>query len=574
MILAVLQSSVILSLALSAVALPLRRRSAATRHATLTMGLISSLAVPLLGALIPEFPRSRGLYARVQDQTEILWNLGADVTPTPAGLPAPAAAANYPFRPIWLGGMAVAGIVLIAGAGRIAWLVLQSRPLGHEKWIATSKEISDRLRLKRRVRLLQNHSAVLGTWGLLRPKVFLPPDVDAWPDERIRVVLTHEIAHIKRFDWPVQLLAEAARAVYWFNPLFWIACRCLRSESEQACDDVVLNGGIDAKDYAAHLLDLARTLKNSNRAWSPVLAMSRPPNLERRFVAMLNPSVNRRSLTFPAVVAIAAAALCVTLPVAAMRAPQQPPVPLSAPAKVVVPATAPAPAPTAPAPVPVAAKPAVAKPAIAQGLADGTLSGFVYDASGARVPGVAVTVTGQQIETQVATGDAGQYEIRALPPGFYSLAAQLPGFMIARVGRVEIKSSQISQRNITLLPGGVAERVTVNAVGQPKPAPQAPAFPQRIRVGGNIRPPNMIAQVKPVYPQSAREAGIEGTVHLQGVISVEGTLVGLRVVSSNDPSLSVAAIEAVSQWRYRPAFLNGEPVAVTTEIDVDFALTQ
>jgi outer membrane biosynthesis protein TonB len=63
-------------------------------------------------------------------------------------------------------------------------------------------------------------------------------------------------------------------------------------------------------------------------------------------------------------------------------------------------------------------------------------------------------------------------------------------------------------------------------------------------------------------------------VHLQGIIGVDGTLVGLRVVSSNDPELAVAAIESVKQWRYRPTMLNGAPVEVLTEIDVEFKLGQ
>jgi hypothetical protein len=63
-------------------------------------------------------------------------------------------------------------------------------------------------------------------------------------------------------------------------------------------------------------------------------------------------------------------------------------------------------------------------------------------------------------------------------------------------------------------------------------------------------------------------------VHLQGIIGVDGTLVGLRVVSSNDPELAVAAIESVKQSRYRPTMLNGAPVEVLTEIDVEFKLGQ
>ena len=86
--------------------------------------------------------------------------------------------------------------------------------------------------------------------------------------------------------------------------------------------------------------------------------------------------------------------------------------------------------------------------------------------------------------------------------------------------------------------------------------------------------PRLISQVKPVYPQSARDSGIEGLVHLQGWIGTDGTLMMLRVVGRSDQDLANAALEAVKQWRYDPPRLNNEPVEVVTDIDVDFKLVQ
>jgi len=126
---------------------------------------------------------------------------------------------------------------------------------------------------------------------------------------------------------------------------------------------------------------------------------------------------------------------------------------------------------------------------------------------------------------------------------------------------------------VLLSVGGIAERVTVTAAGQPRP-PLPPGNPQRIRVGGNVIAANLISQVKPIYPQTAREAGVEGTVHLQGIIGPDGTLIALRALSSNDANLTNAALEAVRQWRYRPTLLNNEPVEVLTDIDVEFKLSQ
>ncbi len=100
--------------------------------------------------------------------------------------------------------------------------------------------------------LESTHPSLLVTWGLARPKVILPAAAAAWTDERARVVLSHELAHIRRGDWIVQLSAELLRAFYWFNPLLWIACRRLRLESEHACDDEVMSRGVEGTDYATH----------------------------------------------------------------------------------------------------------------------------------------------------------------------------------------------------------------------------------------------------------------------------------------------------------------------------------
>ena len=83
---------------------------------------------------------------------------------------------------------------------------------------------------------------------------------------------------------------------------------------------------------------------------------------------------------------------------------------------------------------------------------------------------------------------------------------------------------------------------------------------------------DLIHKVQPVYPSIARMARIEGKVLLQAVISKEGTIENLRVVSG-PPMLARAAIDAVSRWRYRPYLLNREPVEVETQITVNFSLS-
>ena len=133
------------------------------------------------------------------------------------------------------------------------------------------------------------------------------------------MVLAHELAHIQRHDWVVQVLADAARAIYWFNPIFWLASSRLRRESEHACDDAVLRLGAAGTQYAEELLAMTRALRSNERLQSPILAMAQPSHLEQRLVALLNPSLNRLAATPWAVIVVAGVAIALTLPLAAVR---------------------------------------------------------------------------------------------------------------------------------------------------------------------------------------------------------------------------------------------------------------
>ncbi|MEN6535929.1 MAG: energy transducer TonB, partial [Bryobacteraceae bacterium] len=97
--------------------------------------------------------------------------------------------------------------------------------------------------------------------------------------------------------------------------------------------------------------------------------------------------------------------------------------------------------------------------------------------------------------------------------------------------------------------------------------------PQRIRVGGNVQQAKLVRQPRPVYPPLARQARIQGQVRLAAVISRDGTIQELQVVAGH-PLLIQAALDAVKQWVYQPTLLNGEPVEVFTQIDVNFTLSQ
>lgn len=126
------------------------------------------------------------------------------------------------------------------------------------------------------------------------------------------------------------------------------------------------------------------------------------------------------------------------------------------------------------------------------------------------------------------------------------------------------------------VPGGTAGGILGGMIGgigaapPPPPKKEAPKGPQRI--GGNVMQANLIRQVKPAYPPLARQARISGTVVFSAIISKEGTIENLALVSGH-PLLVQAAREAVSQWVYKPTLLNGEPVQVATTISVNFTLS-
>jgi protein TonB len=115
-----------------------------------------------------------------------------------------------------------------------------------------------------------------------------------------------------------------------------------------------------------------------------------------------------------------------------------------------------------------------------------------------------------------------------------------------------------------------AQRIT-----PPKPVERqsTPAIPFQVRIGGKVQAAKLISQVTPVYPPLARQARISGVVRLEAVIGRDGRIKSLRVAGGH-PLLVQAAIEAVGKWVYQPTLLNGEPVEVLTQIEVNFKLSE
>jgi TonB family protein len=517
-------------------AVAMRKQSAALRHRAWAAGILGSLALPVFVPLLPAWHSAAlagaavwGPAGEIAIQAKsgnfpamvvnaIVVNAGA-VSPLLGKLAAI-------LWLIWLCGFLILALKLVGGLARLARASAQAKPLLKNDWLRLAGEFSQSLNIGRRVGVLQSDDplAMPITWGVFRPVVILPASAGEWPESRRRMVLFHELTHIARCDWFLQICAELARCFYWFHPLAWIAAGNLRHESERACDDAVLNSGVAASEYAAQLLDFARTLKNSSRTWATALAIARPSTLERRFIAMLNPSINRNQMSRGAGLFAVIAALCFLLPLAALRLPAQE--------------------------------------------LSGSFGGTVRDANGSGAKNATVIMTNRKLNATVMTvSDAsGNFTFKSLPAGEYEMKVVKPGFAVYRASGLE--PSGESSQNITL------EAVAAGEDGNAMPALEPGAKPP-LPLDNGVESAKILTKVTPSYPAAAKEARVQGAVTLDAIIGVDGKPRALRVRNAEiDPELARAAVESVSQWRYRPTLLNDEPIEIATTVVVNFTLMQ
>ena len=129
----------------------------------------------------------------------------------------------------------------------------------------------------------------------------------------------HELAHVKRLDAFTQFVAQISVVVFWFNPVVWFAARQMRIEREHACDDFVLDAGARASDYANDLFQIARSLVTSGAPAAAALAMARRSELEGRLLAILNPRLNRRPVSWKRLAASSFGVFALAFPLAALR---------------------------------------------------------------------------------------------------------------------------------------------------------------------------------------------------------------------------------------------------------------
>lgn len=371
----------LLMIAASAVALLSRRASASFRHLIWTLGLGCALGLPLLSYTLPHWQVSTfpapGQSRPAADKAPPLAQATPSVTkappsapnavagvsaakaaptqsvvanaPTPLTAPSPSpdsvtnahpvkdtappssAAPRFPASfpwavcvlTIWMAGATFLLIQLAFGVAGIRELSQKTNLIADGPLADAARKAASSIEVKGRVELRQAESGgevtVPLTYGVWHPVVVLPAGADEWPTERLQAALLHEMAHIKRHDWALQMLGHLAAALYWFHPLIWVGLKAMRSESETACDDRVLAAGMPAQDYARHLLEVALSVRNIRRLRSGTVAMAQGPKVEGRLRAVLASGISRRPLTQRTVIGVFVACLLILAPLAALR---------------------------------------------------------------------------------------------------------------------------------------------------------------------------------------------------------------------------------------------------------------
>ena len=421
----------------------MRGASAATRHFVWSCAIAGAILASALSSFGPRWPVS--LPSSIASAPAILTvetpegrrelvapSMSIDVpeitirTPENSSAPAatPALDSAFVLGLVWAAG--VLAVLAYAFSGAVgAWLLRRSATPIDAPWVDEAQTLAEAFEIAGVIKVVESKAIstpmVCGIW---RPLIVVPPTVREWSDERRRVVVLHELAHIKRRDCLTQAVAQVVCAVYWFNPIAWLAARRLRAERERACDDFVLAAGEKGADYAAHLLDIAQTMRHDRAPAIAGLAMARPSQLEGRLLAILNPAI-RRSSALHTRLASLGLVLVVTLPVGAIEFTGAPPradatdaiAPVS-PATSNIRAEIEQPSPSS-APMPAAPRPSVASTAAASPAPSPTPAPtpspepqISHDATvhidSSQIGAAVGQVLGEQIGRQVAAAIAGQ----------------------------------------------------------------------------------------------------------------------------------------------------------------------
>jgi TonB family protein len=522
-----------------------RKLAPSHRHRLLLAGFGLLLIWPLLSAAVPPIYLPLWHHGHLEGSVTVQQTILRFQPPT-----APSHVIHWPFT-IWIVGVFLTVARIIAGHLSVFRITQRAIPLSDTASQQLLAELCRRLGLQKAPVLLTVAGPVMPfTFGLRQPRILLPCEYKQWSPLRQRTVLLHEVAHARRRDVLAQFFANVVTAIWWFQPLCWVNGRSLRRESEQACDALVLASGVRPSDYATELFEIAHNFSKGQRPFSAAITIACRGELESRMRAILypQPGCGARKRSFAAVAtlilwAVAASAITLT--------PQQ----TTSPGGTFMKRTF------------------LSGLLSSVGLSAATIGGSLFDPSGAAVSQAKASLYNPETKAtaETTTTPDGKFAFDNLPAGQYILRVDKPGFA-SLFREFNVQSDSKLERGLTLRLGAKEEAGAAQVAKGERAAYAQPSEPRRVRIGGEVAQANLTTKVQPIYPASAKAAGIQGTVDLEVAISKDGVPEEIRVVSSPSDDITESALEAVRQWRYRPTLLNGEPIDVATHVIVNYTL--
>jgi beta-lactamase regulating signal transducer with metallopeptidase domain len=293
------------------------RRAAAGERVLVWRAAVSMLLVALAGRLLPL--RLAGW--AVPFVAAPLVALGrirvADLAPHAVGAHSYTSAGSRWLQiafATYIAGLLVALLPTVIASIRARRMLRRARALDADRsWAADLEDSRSRLDVRRGVRLFRSREVnVPMTWGLRHAVILLPPAADGWTRDERRMVLRHELAHVRGADWAFGLAARFACALYWFHPGVWWIARSLRLDAERAADDRVIASGVARSDYAELLI--AASMGGAPRIETALALSGRGP-LRARLAAILDagrevrPLARRWTLVATAACAVSAVPL-------------------------------------------------------------------------------------------------------------------------------------------------------------------------------------------------------------------------------------------------------------------------
>jgi beta-lactamase regulating signal transducer with metallopeptidase domain len=217
---------------------------------------------------------------------------------------------------LWIAGIMFSLIRVILGKIGIMEIRTDACLIENRSIIEMLELLTKKLGIRRKIQVLTSSSCrVPFTYRTFKPVILLPSGATEWPSERLRSVLIHELAHVKRIDSFTLLLARIVCSLFWFIPTVWIAYRHLYIEQEKSCDEYAVDDGIEAIRYARHILNVARLARGRILLTGIFISRGKRKMLEKRILHLLRHDALKYLAKKKVFVATVALCLLMTFPI-------------------------------------------------------------------------------------------------------------------------------------------------------------------------------------------------------------------------------------------------------------------